>query len=56
LAASLKKSFGIDAELIRGSGGVFDVTLDGELIFSKHRSGRFPKNEEVVRLINERVA
>ena len=51
----MKKSFGIDAELIRGSGGVFDVTLDGELIFSKHRAGRFPDDEEVVRLINGRV-
>lgn len=29
------------------SGGVFEVTLDGELIFSKKQEGRFPEEEEI---------
>jgi selT/selW/selH-like putative selenoprotein len=37
--------------LIGGSGGVFDVTLDGKLIFSKHEQDRFPTDEEIVQLI-----
>jgi selT/selW/selH-like putative selenoprotein len=38
-------------ELIRGSGGVYDVTVDGKLVFSKHGSGRFPEEGEIVSLI-----
>jgi selT/selW/selH-like putative selenoprotein len=51
LAASLRKEFGVDAELIRGSGGVFDVHVDGKSIFSKHDMGRFPHEGEVEELI-----
>jgi selenoprotein W-related protein len=47
LAASLKQQFGVDAELIRGKDGVFDVRADGRLVFSKHELGRFPEPEEV---------
>jgi selT/selW/selH-like putative selenoprotein len=54
LAASIKKQFGVDAELIRGKSGVFDVHLDGTLIFSKHELNRFPEPGEVERLIQER--
>jgi selenoprotein W-related protein len=41
----------VQAELIKGSGGVFDVTADGVLIYSKHRTGRFPDNEEVLQAL-----
>jgi selenoprotein W-related protein len=41
----------VQAELIKGSGGVFDVTADGVLIYSKHRSGRFPENAEVLQAL-----
>ncbi len=34
--------------LKKGSRGVFDVTVDGRLIFSKHRVGRFPEHREVL--------
>ena len=42
---------GIDAELIAGSGGIFDVAADGRVVFSKHRMGRFPAPGEVVALL-----
>jgi selenoprotein W-related protein len=48
LAAEIKKQRGIDATLVRGSGGEFEITLDGELLFSKRQSGRFPDFEEVL--------
>lgn len=41
----------MQAELIKGSGGVFDVTADGSLVYSKHRTGRFPDNAEVVQTL-----
>ena len=39
---------GVEARLVRGSGGEFEVTLDGRLIFSKRAEGRFPDPEEVL--------
>ena len=38
----------MDPELIKGSGGIFDVIADGEMIFSKHDVGRFPEDDEVL--------
>jgi selenoprotein W-related protein len=34
-------------ELLPSSGGVFEVTLDGALIFSKRATDRFPEYEEI---------
>ena len=39
---------GIQAQDIPGGKGQFDVLRDGELIFSKHESGRFPENDEIL--------
>jgi selT/selW/selH-like putative selenoprotein len=33
--------------LIPGSGGIFDVTVDGTLVYSKDQTGRFPDPGEV---------
>ncbi len=33
---------------MKGSGGVFDVELDGKMVFSKHEEGRFPEPGEVL--------
>jgi selT/selW/selH-like putative selenoprotein len=38
--------------LIKGSGGVFDVTIDGKLVFSKHESERFPETREILDAIS----
>jgi selT/selW/selH-like putative selenoprotein len=51
LADALRDEFGVEAELIKGSGGVFDVKVDGQLLFSKHEQDRFPDNDEVIGLI-----
>ena len=34
-----------------GSGGVFEVTANGRLIFSKQEQGRFPDDAEVLDLL-----
>ena len=33
---------------MRGDGGVFDVRVDGALVFSKKKAGRFPTEAEVL--------
>jgi len=53
LAASLKDRYGVDAELIRGAGGIFDVTVNGNLIFSKHQVGNFPDHRTIFELIGD---
>ena len=44
---------GLDPELTPGSGGIFDVKLDGETVFSKHEVGRFPKDGEISDLLEK---
>jgi selT/selW/selH-like putative selenoprotein len=39
-----------------GSGGIFDVIADGNIIFSKHREGRFPSGEEIVDELRDRLS
>jgi selT/selW/selH-like putative selenoprotein len=34
-------------ELVKGSGGVFEITVDGRLAFSKKQTGRFPTDQEL---------
>lgn len=52
MAAVIQDAKGIEPELVPGSSGVFDVTVDGELIFSKHEQGRFPKEGEILDHLN----
>ena len=37
---------------MKGSGGIFEVVLDGATLFSKHETGRFPEPGEVLDLIS----
>jgi selenoprotein W-related protein len=39
--------------LIESAGGVFEVTADGRLIFSKKKLGRHAEPGEVLRLVRE---
>jgi len=38
---------------VRGSGGVFDVVVDGIKVYSKHDTGRFPEPGEVAGLLGK---
>jgi selT/selW/selH-like putative selenoprotein len=40
--------------LIRGANGIFDVAVDGELVFSKDDAGRFPSHDEIIRAARAR--
>jgi selenoprotein W-related protein len=39
--------------LVEGGGGIFDVAVDGGVVFSKAEAGRFPEEGEVVALIRD---
>jgi selT/selW/selH-like putative selenoprotein len=55
LAEAIKDEFGVESELIQGSGGVFDVHVDGKQVWNKHDIGRFPENNEVLDKIGKVV-
>jgi selT/selW/selH-like putative selenoprotein len=41
-------SEGFDARAIPGGKGQFDVRADGAVVFSKHETGRFPEDGEIL--------
>tara|TARA_B100000214_G_scaffold366797_1_gene336199 strand:- start:675 stop:851 length:177 start_codon:yes stop_codon:yes gene_type:complete len=53
LRESIQSKFGVNAELIKGTGGVFEVTLNNSLIFSKKELGRFPNENEVENILDD---
>jgi predicted Rdx family selenoprotein len=42
--------------VVTGTGGIFDVHLDGELVFEKSMLGRYPDPDDVIPLLRERMA
>jgi predicted Rdx family selenoprotein len=41
---------------VTGSKGIFDVEVDGALLYSKHATGRHAEPGEVLTLFRERIA
>jgi selenoprotein W-related protein len=59
LAQELLFTFGDElgaVALVPGSGGIFEVRLDGEVLWNKRRQERFPEPKEVKQLIRDRIA
>jgi selT/selW/selH-like putative selenoprotein len=54
LAEKLQQAFGVETTLIMGGGGIFDVKLDGTLVYSKHDAGGFPDEDRLVEEIRAR--
>ncbi len=42
-------------EIVAGTGGIFDIHVDGELIFRKAMIGRYPEPADVLPLLRERI-
>ena len=55
MAAAISTDLGIETELIRGGKGIFDVIVDGQKIYSKYETGRFPEDEEVLAQLRDRA-
>lgn len=43
----LKSRADASVELVKSSGGVFEITVDGDLAYSKRSTGRFPDDAEL---------
>lgn len=49
MKAKLEKEIpGVEVELIKSSGGAFEIVADGKKIFSKLDLGRFPEENEII--------
>ena len=53
LRESIERQFGIKAELVKGMGGVFEVSVNDNLLFSKKELGRFPNENEVEKILDD---
>jgi predicted Rdx family selenoprotein len=40
---------------VTGADGIFDVHVDGELVFTKSMLGRYPQPEDVLPLLREKL-
>ena len=57
MEAHLKTKYnGADIKLVSSGGGVFEITLNDDLIFSKKALGRFPDDGEIDNLIDQAIA
>ena len=45
-----------EVALVPGTGGIFEVRLDGEQIFSRKQEGRFPESKELKQRVRDRIA
>lgn len=42
--------------LVPGMGGIFEVRVAGEIIWSRGKEGRFPEIKELKQLVRDRIA
>lgn len=45
-----------EVALVPGEGGIFEVYLDEELLFSRAEAGHFPESKELKQLVRDRVS
>lgn len=58
LAQELLTTFDSDItslSLVPGAGGIFEVRLNGEVIFSRKEQSRFPESKELKQLVRDRI-
>jgi len=59
MAQELLMTFGEDlgeVALIPSKGGIFEVRLNGDRLWSKKDAGRYPEPKEIKQLIRDRIA
>jgi selenoprotein W-related protein len=53
LLTSLKQRIH-DLKLVPSGGGCFELTVDGELLYSKLKTGKFPDEQELLDAVSSR--
>ena len=59
LAQELLTTFDADlnaVSLMPGTGGVFEVRIDGAVLYSRKTEGRFPESKELKQLVRDVIA
>ncbi|RTE93382.1 Rdx family protein [Bradyrhizobium sp. LVM 105] len=51
VAAALRRQLGLDADLVPGKGGIFQVKL-GDRIVASRSKGHFPDGDDIVAAVN----
>lgn len=52
--AELKNALDVEATLVESGGGAYEITVDGDVVFSKLKLGRFPNEGEILGLLRDR--
>ena len=55
LVEKIKVDLNLSAEMIKSAGGVFEITMDGDLIHSKRNTGAFPEESDIINKIKKRL-
>ena len=53
MAATLREALDVEAELIAGDKGIYDIRLGDTMVFSKHAAGRYPDDDEIIAALRE---
>jgi len=59
MAQELLVTFGVEigeVALLPGTGGVFEVRVDGDTVWSRKAEGRFPEMKELKQRVRDRIA
>jgi len=48
----IRERAGVESGIQAGAKSQFDVVRDGELLYSKQEQGRFPEEDEILRLLS----
>jgi len=58
MAQEVLQTFGVEigsVALIPGTGGIYEISLDGELIWERKRDGGFPDVKTLKQLVRDRI-
>ena len=54
MQAAIKSKYGITAELREGVGGIFEVSIDNDTVYSNQTTYRFPTDEEIFEQVDKK--
>jgi selenoprotein W-related protein len=58
MAQEVLQTFGLEmaaVTLVPGTGGIFEITLNGELVWERKRDGGFPDVRQLKQLVRDRI-
>ena len=52
MQAAIKDKYGITASLREGAGGIFEVSIDNDTVYTNQETYRFPTDDEIFEKID----